>query len=171
MMLLEKMYIMLKIKNTEKQIPDITNLATATAVFTAVENEIPIISNVVNKTDYNTKINEIKIKITNHNQNKYITISELNKLTVQNFDARLAQATLVTNTDFDNKLMNLNKKINSNKTKYLLVVNELKKLKTFDSIYFSGKSHFENDVTQNYLVFQPTQRYFTSVRNTNNHIL
>ena len=128
MMLLEKMYIMLKIKNTEKQIPDITNLATATAVFTAVENEIPIISNVVNKTDYNTKINEIKIKITNHNQNKYITISELNKLTVQNFDARLAQATLVTNTDFDNKLMNLNKKITSNKTKHLIAENELKKI-------------------------------------------
>ena len=34
----------------------------------------------------------------------------------------------------------------------LLQINELKKLKTFDSSYFIGKSHFEEDSTQNYLV-------------------
>ena len=37
--------------------------------------------------------------------------------------------------------------------KNLLVENELNKLKTFDSGYFIGKSHFEEDGTQNYLVF------------------
>ena len=42
----------------------------------------------------------------------------------------------------------------------LLQINELKKLKTFDSSYFIGKSHFEEDGTQNYLVFQPMYRYF-----------
>ena len=42
---------------------------------------------------------------------------------------------------------------------YLLVENEFKKLKMFDSIYFRGKSHFGEDGTQNYLVFQPIQRY------------
>ena len=31
-----------------------------------------------------------------------------------------------------------------------------KKLETFDSIYLRGKSHFEDDDTQNYLVFQTT---------------
>ena len=36
-----------------------------------------------------------------------------------------------------------------------IVENELKKLKTFDSIYLIGKSHFEEDGAQNYLVFQP----------------
>ena len=41
----------------------------------------------------------------------------------------------------------------------MLVENELKKLKTFDSSYFIGKSHFEEDGTQNYLVFQPIIRY------------
>ena len=71
-----------------------------------------------------------------------ITILEFNKLTAENFAARLAQANLVTNTDFDNKLSNLNKNITSNKTKDLLAENELKKLKTFDSINFRGKSHF-----------------------------
>ena len=57
-------------------------------------------------------------------------------------------------TDFDNKLISLNKKINSNKTEHLLVENELKKLQTFDSVYFIGKSHFEKDGAQNYLVSQ-----------------
>ena len=52
------------------------------------------------------------------------------------------------------------KSLTSNKTKHVLVQNELKKLKTFDSIYFRGKRYFEDDGTQNYLVFQPIQRYF-----------
>ena len=77
----------------------------------------------------------------------------ISKLTAENFVARLAQAHLVTKTDFDDKLINLNKKINSNKTKHLIVENEFKKLETFDSIYFRSKSHFEDDGTQNYLVF------------------
>ena len=69
-------------------------------------------------------------------------------------------------TDFDAKLSSLNRKITENKTKHLLAENELKKLKTFDSSYFSGKSHFEEDRTQNYLVFQPINRYFKVIANT-----
>ena len=49
--------------------------------------------------------------------------------------------------------------------KSLLVENELKKLKPFDSSYFIGKSHFEEDGTQNYLVFQPISRYFKAIAN------
>ena len=63
-------------------------------------------------------------------------------------------------------MSNLNRKINQNKTKHLLVENELNKLKTFDSSYFIGKSHFEEDGTQNYLVFQPMYRYFKMITNT-----
>ena len=44
------------------------------------------------------------------------------------FNARLAQANLITKTDFDVKLSSLNRKITSNKTIHLLVENELKKL-------------------------------------------
>ena len=36
----------------------------------------------------------------------------------------------------------------------------MNKLKTFDSSYFIGKSHFDEDGTQNYLIFQPIIRYF-----------
>ena len=41
----------------------------------------------------------------------------------------------------------------------------MNKLKTFDSSYFIGKSHFE-DGTQNYLVFQPINKYFEMITNT-----
>ena len=41
----------------------------------------------------------------------------------------------------------------------------MNKLKTFDSSYFIGKSHFE-DGTQNYLVFQPINKYFKVITNT-----
>ena len=40
------------------------------------------------------------------------------------------------------------------------IENESKKIKTYDLGYFISKSHFEEDGTQNYLVFQPLCRYF-----------
>ena len=72
----------------------------------------------------------------------------------------MAQANLINKTDFDAKLWKLNRKITQNKIKHLPVENELNKLKNFDSSYFIGKSHFEEDGVQNYLVFQPIIRYF-----------
>ena len=60
--------------------------------------------------------------------------------------------------DFDAKLSNLNTEITKNE-------NELKKLKAFDSGYFRGKSHFEEDGTQSYSVFQPVSRYFKVIAN------
>ena len=41
----------------------------------------------------------------------------------------------------------------------------MNKLKTFDSSYFTGESHFEEDGTQNYLVFQPLNKYFKLITN------
>ena len=72
--------------------------------------KIPSISNLVKKTDYNTKVTEIENKLNNHNHDKYIDTSEFNILAVDVFNARTAQANLVTKTDFDSKLWNLNKK-------------------------------------------------------------
>ena len=81
----------------------------------------------------NTKITEIKEKLTDHNHNKYITNPEFNILAADFFNARLARANLVTKSHFDAKLLSLNRKITANKSKHLLAENELKKLKTFDS--------------------------------------
>ena len=75
-------------------------MATNSALI-AVENKIP---NLVQKTDYNTKISEIEKKVTDHGHDKYITTPEFNKLTEETFAAILAQANLVTKTDFDTKL-------------------------------------------------------------------
>ena len=126
---------------------------------------MPDFSNLVKKTDYNTKITEIKKKLTNHNHDKYIDTSEFNKLAAAVFNAKIAQANLITKTDFDAKLLNRNRKI-TNKTKHLLVENELNKLKTFDFGYFVGKSHFEESGTQNNLVFQPIYKYFKVITST-----
>ena len=82
------------------------------------------------------------------------------KLAVDVFNARMRQKDLVTKAYFDAKLSGLNKKITQNKTIHLLVENDLNKLKTFDSNFFIGKSHFEEDGNQNYLVFQPLHIYF-----------
>ena len=84
------------------------------------------------------------------------------------FNIGLAQASLITKKVFDTKLSSLNRKITSNKSKHLLVENELKKLKTFDSSCFIGKSHFEEDGTQDYLVFQPMYRYFKMIAGAGN---
>ena len=78
-------------------------MATKTAL-TTVENKIPDVSNLVNKTDYNTKVTETENKLNNHNHDKYIDISEFNKLAADVFNARLAQANLRTKTDFDAKV-------------------------------------------------------------------
>ena len=75
------------------------------------------------KTDYDTKVNEIENKITDHKHDKYITTPDFNKLTAENFAAGLVQA------NFDDKLINLNKKKTSNKTKHLIVENQLKDIR------------------------------------------
>ena len=77
-------------------------------------------SNLAKKTDFNTKINEVEKKITDYDYDKYITTQEFNKLTSENFAARLAQANLgskndvadfIKMIDFSDKLKHLNKKI------------------------------------------------------------
>ena len=40
------------------EIPSTSDLA-VTSILTAVENKIPLVSNLVKKTDYTTKVNEI----------------------------------------------------------------------------------------------------------------
>ena len=66
-----------KTNEVKNEIFDFTNLATTTAL-TAVKNKISV-TNLVKKTDFNTKIIEIENKIaTDHDQDKYITTQEIN---------------------------------------------------------------------------------------------
>ena len=100
---------------------------------------LPNVSNLVKKTYYNEKISEIENKITtDHNHDKHITTQKFNKLTTENFSARLKQPKLASKinisnflkeTDFDSKLKNvtsnenelneLSKKVKSISTKGL----------------------------------------------------
>ena len=63
-----------------------------------------------------------------------------------------------TKTNLDNAVSNLDSNIAANKTKNESIENDIKKPKTLDLSYFIGKSHFEGDGTQNYLVFQAINR-------------
>ena len=56
--------------------------------------------------------------------------------------------------------------IKSNKTKHLLVENELKKQQTLDLSYFMSKNYYKNDGTENYLLFQPMNKYFKKISST-----
>ena len=51
---------------------------------------MPSVSNLVKKTDRNTKITDIENKLNNHNHDKYFDTSEFNKLATDVFNARLA---------------------------------------------------------------------------------
>ena len=141
-----------KITEIEDKIPDISGLATKTAL-TTVENKIPSINGLVKKTDCNTKITDIENILNNHNHDKYVATPEFNTLDANVFNARLAQANLITKTDFDAKLSSLNKKITANKAKHFLNDNDLS--------YYRGKQYFdEGSGKQNYLVFLPMGKYF-----------
>ena len=95
--------------------------------------KIPVVSSLVKKADFNTKVIEIEGKIS---------------------DA----SNLLKKTDLDTKLKRNSDRVTRNKSKHLLVENELKKLKEFDLSYFRGESYFgDNNIT--YLVFEVSLKY------------
>ena len=55
--------------------------------------------------------------------------------------------------DFDALLSSFNMRVSANARQVLLAKDELNQPKNFDLSYFIGKSHFDEDGTQNYLVF------------------
>ena len=61
------------------------------------------------------KLVSFKKRLTDHDHAKYITTREFNTLATDVFNARLAQANLVTKAAFDAKLSILNRKVTSNK--------------------------------------------------------
>ena len=98
MVLIKKLITSTKITKIEGKISDIINLAKT--ALTSVENKVSSVSNLVKKIDYDTKITGIENKFNNHNHDKYIDNSEFNKLAVDVFNARIAQANLITKNRF-----------------------------------------------------------------------
>ena len=100
----------------------------------------PNVTNLVKKTDYNTKINKIVNKTTtDFDHDKYITGQEFNKLTVEGFTARLAQANLASKSDianfvkmtgFDDKVKKINKIVTSNKNELNELSEKVKAIST-----------------------------------------
>ena len=140
--------------------PNISNLATAAAAFTAIESYTPNVNNSIKKTNYSTKINKIEKKIaTDQNHDKYVNTQEFNKLTSESFTARLKQATLksksdiikfVKKTDFDNKIKDVISNKNelnelSRKAKAILPKVWTKYLINKFSI-FNGAKHFSLEI-------------------------
>ena len=77
---------------------------------------------------------------------KKVTMIESKYVSNTGFDSKLAHVNIITKRNFDAKIIELE--------------NNIKKLQTFDSSYFRGKNYFDEDGTQNYLVFLPISRYF-----------
>ena len=157
-----------KITEIEGKIPRISRLATNVGL-TAVENKIPDINNLVKKKkEYDANITKI--------ESKYVTTTDYNKCTKNIVDNNIKSKNLVdkfdiaefiNNTDLDQKLATL---IATLETKAELKAEQDKiiKLQAFDSSYLreKSKSHFAENSTQKYLVFQPMYRYFKRTDNT-----
>ena len=80
-----------KISEIESKIPSISGLA-GNSALTAVENKIPDVSSLIKKTDYNRKSVKLKknlLIITT----TYISSQKFNKLSVENFAARINRQT------------------------------------------------------------------------------
>ena len=94
-----------KITEIEGKIPDVSNLATKTALTTVENNKYLVLVFQIKK-DYNAKITEIG----------KITSSKFNTLAADVFNVRLAKTNFVTKTNFDNTVSSLNSKIVKSKT-------------------------------------------------------
>ena len=93
----------------------------------------------IKKSDYDTKVAKI--------ESKYVSNT--------GFDSKLAQENVIKKRNFDAKIIEHE--------------NNIKKLQTFDSSYFNGKNYFDEDGTQNYLVFLLISRYFRLIKNISHH--
>ena len=103
----------------------------------------------------NTKISEVENKTPDNS--KHNTTQEFNKLTAENFAAKLKQADLMNKTDFGKKLTSFNRQITSNKTKHLEVQKKLNSLTEKGYNFLLGRIYFtSNDGCQNTFVYHPT---------------
>ena len=131
------------------EIPNITNLALATA-FTTVENKIPNVSDLVKKAGYDAEIKDIK--------DKYFSPPDYNKFTNNILVAKITVKKLVNESGLNEKIKTLATK---EEIKKLVTKAELKaqqdiivKVQTYDLSLFIGQSYFVNDGAQLHLTLQ-----------------
>ena len=151
-----------KITEIENKIPSINGLAT-TATLTAIENKIPDISNLVKRPNYDTKILDI--------ESKHITTADYNKfaknLVASNIESKELVDKSVIGGFISSAYLDKKKAVTlATKAEPKAEQDKIIKLQAFDSNYFRGKNHFEDDGNQKYLVFQPMYRYFKNIGNT-----
>ena len=72
----------------------------------------------------------------------------------------------MTKAAFDNTVSNLDNKIEGYKTLDTLLQRALNRLRKPELGYFKDKNRFEEDGTQNYLTFQPLNKYLTLIGST-----
>ena len=144
-----------KIKVIKGKMPSITNLGT-TAALNDVKNEMPNVSYLVKK-------NRLWCKNKTF-EGKYFTTSNYDKFTNVILDAKTENERLVNKcdifefingSDLDDKIVTLGTKADLKAEQ-----ERIAKIQAFDSNYFWGKSHFEDDGTQNHLVFQSIYSHF-----------
>ena len=82
---------------------------------------------------------------------EFIVTQDFNRLTKMNFTARMAEA--LKNFATKKQVENAFELGYKNREK-------IEKLQTFDLSYFVGKTYFDYDGSQNYLIFQPVFKYF-----------
>ena len=112
------------------------------------------------KTDFNTKVTEIGGKIPSISS--LATNSALTAVEKKNPDVS-SSVKKKKKKNLDTEMKKISDRVTSNKSRHLQIENKLKKLEKFDSSYFKGKTHFEEDGTQNYLVFRPIYIYFSKI--------
>ena len=95
------------------------------------------------------KIEDVDKKITNNS--KVIKTKEIKRFITTNFNTRIIETPQKRTTK--KQLENALDLGDKNREK-------IKKLQTFDLTYFNGECYFNDDGSQNYLIYQPVIKYF-----------
>ena len=141
------------ITEIESKIPNISSLATNSAL-TSVENKRPDVINLVKKTNYDAKISDIEVKyITTADYNKFTKNVVSNNIKSKELVNKSGVVGFINNAELDGKVTALETKV-----EFKAEQNKIIKLQAFESSYFRGKNHFEDNYTQNCLIFQPMYR-------------
>ena len=114
-----------------------------------MDNKIPDASNLVSEINYDAKIKDIESKyFTTSNYHKFMNVITDNMIKEKGL---AKNSKFMSNSDLVKKIAPLVAKAELKSQQY--------KFKHLIQVIFFGKSHFEDDVTKNYLLFQEIYKY------------